>query len=130
MFAIDFKHFRMEGNTFEALQWWLPSILGIFEWMRTLMKLSDGVCYWVQAFPEEWKHFWSFRMRFAIDFKRFRMNDYTLEAFGWCLLSILKRFRMEGNTFEAFGWWILSILSVFGSMKKILKLSHGVCYPF
>ena len=107
MFAIDFKYFWVEGNTFEALQAWLASILGIFEWEKTLLKLSHGVSYPFCAFQIEWKHFWSFRMMFAID---------------------LKHFRMEGNLFEAFGWYLLSILSIFRLKETLLKLSDDVCY--
>ena len=148
LFDIDFKHFRMKENTFEAFEFYLLSILSVFGWTKSLFNFSDGICFWFKAFSDEWKHF--LQMVFALDFERFRMDENTFEAFAFYLLSILRIldgrkhfegfrsyliltfsvFGMNDNTFEAFAFYLLSILSVFGWTKTLLKASYRICYWF
>ena len=109
LFDIDFKRFRMNENTFEAFAFCFLSILGIFGWTKTFLKASDRICYSFWAFSDERKHYWSIRILLDFDFKRFRMNE---------------------NTFEAFAFFLLSFLGVFGCTKSLLKASNGICYSF
>ena len=96
-------------NIFEGFRSYLLFILSVFRWKKTLLKASDCICYSFWAFSDERKHFWSIRILFDIDFKRFRMKE---------------------NTFEAFEFYFLSILSVFGWTKSLLNFSDGICSWF
>ena len=88
---------------------YLLFILSVFRWKKTLLKASDCICYSFWAFSDERKHFWSIRILFAIDFKRFRMNE---------------------NNFEVFAFDLPSNLSFFEWSKTHLKPSHSICYWF
>ena len=139
----------MKENFFEAFVYYLISILSVFGWTKTILKFSDRIFYWL-AFSDRLKHFWSIRIRFAIEFKRFRMDENTFEAFAFYLLLIIgvfgwtkyfwrlrivfafhfERFRLKENTFEAFPYYLLSILGVFGWRKTPLKASDRICCSF
>ena len=130
----------MDENTFEGFRSYLLFILSVFRW-----KASDCICYSFWAFSDERKHFWSIRILFDIDFKRFRMNENNFEAFAFdlpsnlsffersktnlkpCILFAIdfRRFWMDENTFEAFRLYLLFILSVFR-----WKASDCICYSF
>ena len=62
VFAIDFKHFRMNKKIFEAFELYLLSILAVFRLTKTLLK---------------------FQMVFAIDFERFRIDENIFEGFAF-----------------------------------------------
>ena len=78
-------------------------------WTKTIFKFSDRICYSFWAYSDERKHFWSPRIRFAIDFRRFRTNDYNFEVFRWYFQLIL-----------SFFWW----------KKLLLKPLHTICYRY
>ena len=130
----------MNENTFEAFAFCFLSILGIFGWTKTFLKASDRICYSFWAFSDERKHYWSIRILFDFDFKRFRMNENTFEAFAFFLLSILGVFGWTKTILKAsdriFYWFLgfrlyfLFILSVFWWGKTLLKHSHTICYRF
>ena len=129
VFAIDFDRFRMDENTFEAFAYYLLSILSVFGWTKTHLKPSDSICYRFWAFSDERKLFWSLRILFVIDLKRFRMNKTRLKASDgicyrfkkvigwtkhiwslWMVFAVdLKRFWMNENTFEPFAYYLLLI---------------------
>ena len=104
-FAIDIKRFRMNENTFEAFAYYIRFRMD----EKKILKASDRICYWFLAFSDGRKHFWSIRILFDIDFKRFRMNK---------------------NTFEAFAFDLPSTLGVFGWTKTLWKHSHSICSLF
>ena len=124
LFDIDFKHFRMKENTFEAFEFFLLSILSVFGWTKSLFNFSDGICYWFKAFSDEWKHF--LQMVFALDFERFRMDKNNFEAFAFYLLSIL-RILYGRKHLEGFRSYLLLIFSVFWLTKTLLKPLHTIC---
>ena len=103
VFAIHFKHFRIKENIFEAFAHYLISILSVFEWLRTLLKPSHSICHRILAFSDDWKHIWSLRILFAIDFRRFRIDENTFEGFRSYLL------------------FIFSFKCVFDHSKKLIK---------
>ena len=92
LFVIAFRRFRMDENNFEVFRWYLLSILSVFGWTKTIFKFSDRICYSFWAYSDERKHFWSLRIRFAIDIKRFRIDENTFEGFRSYLLLILSVF--------------------------------------
>ena len=46
VFAIYFERFRMDENTFKYFKWYLLLVLSVSGWTKTLLKASDGICYW------------------------------------------------------------------------------------
>ena len=73
----------MNENTFETFAFCLRFLMDEqnFEGFRSYLLL-------ILAFSDGRKHFWIIRILFDIDFKRFRMNKNTFEAFAYYLPSI------------------------------------------
>ena len=60
VFAIDFEHFRINENNFEAFGWYFLSSFSGFGWPKTLLRHLHGICYEV--------------------LKRFRIKKKTIKA--------------------------------------------------
>ena len=110
----------MDENNFEVFRSYLLFILSVFWWAKTLLKHSHT--YLISILSKKKER--SLRIRFAIEFKLFRMiekKNYNLRI----LFAIdFRRFRMNKNNFEVFRWYLLFILSVFWWAKTLLKYSH------
>ena len=120
----------MDENTFEGFRWYLLFILIVFWRTKTRLKVSNGICFWFWALSVELINFWSLRVVFDINCKRFRINKNTFEAFGCYLLLILSVFGWTKTLFEAFAFYLLSILGVFRWTKTLLRVSGGICFWF